>query len=186
MFGGVTFILIQLKSRRGGILRDAGLPLSGRKVPAAACVYPAVVFAMLVSLGRKRSFLQSDDASLPLLFATLPHRDALIFYSDAPFPFLSFLSFHPISFSSLSLLLLVLFPSPKWDFKTYYTFHLTIHHHSQSILCSCLTTLRVSFYFQSPLLSPAPSLSAVAPTSSSSFLVSISSPVLQESPVIKL
>jgi len=57
MFGGVTFHLIQLKSRRGGILRDAGLPLSGRKVAAAAYVYPAVVFAMLVPLGRERSFL---------------------------------------------------------------------------------------------------------------------------------
>jgi len=57
MFGGVTFLLIQLKSRQGGILRDAGLPLSGRRVPAAAYVHPAVVFAMLVSLGRKRFFL---------------------------------------------------------------------------------------------------------------------------------
>jgi hypothetical protein len=56
MFGGVTSLIIQLKSRRGGILRDAGL-LSGRKVPAAAYLYPAVVFAMLVPLGRKRSFL---------------------------------------------------------------------------------------------------------------------------------
>jgi len=95
MFGGVPFLLLQLKSRRGGILRDAGLPLSDRKVPAAAYVYPAVVFPVSVSLGRERE-RERDSLSkvTTLLFhcslPTLPHRDALIFYSDAPFLFLPF------------------------------------------------------------------------------------------------
>lgn len=179
MFGGVAFLLIQLKSRRGG-MPDCHCLVASSQL-RRVCT-PLLFSQCQFRLAERDPF--SKVTTLPSHCSLQPsHTEMPSSFIQTPLFFPSFyLSSSGLSLSFTS----VLFPSPKWDFKTCYTFHLTIHHHSQSILCSCLTTFRFSFYFQSPLLSPAPSLSTAAPTLPSSFLVSISSPVLHQSAVIKL